>query len=57
MNVDLAVARKRGIRIVNTPGRNAAAVAGFTIGAILAVTRNITRGHEALRRGAGMDGP
>ena len=51
VNVDLAVARKRGIRVVNTPGRNASAVAEFTIGAILAVTRNITRGHEALRRG------
>ena len=26
-------------------------MAEFTLGAILAVTRNITRGHEALRRG------
>ena len=37
--------------VVNTPGRNASAVAEFTIGAILAETRLITRGHEALRRG------
>ena len=51
VNIDRAAARERGIRVVNTPGRNASAVAEFTIGAILAATRNITRGHEALRRG------
>ena len=31
--------------------RNASAVAEFTIGAIIAETRNITKGHDALRRG------
>ena len=51
VNIDRAAARERGILVVNTPGRNASAVAEFTIGAILSVTRNITRGHEALRRG------
>ena len=51
VNIDLGAARERGILVVNTPGRNASAVAEFTIGAILATTRNITRGHEALRRG------
>ena len=51
VNIDRAAARERGILVVNTPGRNASAVAEFTIGAILAATRNITRGHEALRRG------
>lgn len=51
VNIDLAAARERGIVVVNTPGRNASAVAEFTIGAILAATRNITRGHEALRHG------
>ena len=35
--------------MVNTPGRNASAVAEFTIGAILAETRKIREGHEALR--------
>jgi D-3-phosphoglycerate dehydrogenase len=44
-------ARIRGIRVVNAPGRNASAVAEFTIGAIIAETRMITRGHDALRRG------
>lgn len=51
VNVDMAAARAAGIRVVNTPGRNASAVAEFTIGAIIAETRNITRGHDALRRG------
>jgi D-3-phosphoglycerate dehydrogenase len=51
VNIDMAAARERRIRVVNTPGRNASAVAEFTIGAILAETRLITRGHESLRRG------
>ncbi len=51
VNIDMKAARERGITIVNTPGRNASAVAEFTIGAILAETRLITRGHDALRRG------
>ena len=51
VNIDQAAARERGILVANTPGRNASAVAEFTIGAILAATRNIARGHEALRRG------
>jgi D-3-phosphoglycerate dehydrogenase len=51
VNIDMSAARERGIVVVNTPGRNATAVAEFTIGAILAETRNITRGHDALRRG------
>jgi D-3-phosphoglycerate dehydrogenase / 2-oxoglutarate reductase len=51
VNIDMAAARARSIKVVNTPGRNASAVAEFTIGAILAETRNITRGHEALRKG------
>lgn len=51
VNIDMAAARERKIRVVNTPGRNASAVAEFTIGAILAETRLITRGHDALRRG------
>ena len=51
VNIDMAAAREHGVRVVNTPGRNASAVAEFTIGAIIAETRNITRGHDALRRG------
>jgi D-3-phosphoglycerate dehydrogenase / 2-oxoglutarate reductase len=51
VNIDMSACRARGVRVVNTPGRNASAVAEFTIGAILAETRNITKGHDALRKG------
>ncbi|MFO1036811.1 MAG: 2-hydroxyacid dehydrogenase [Geminicoccaceae bacterium] len=51
VNIDMAAARERGVKVVNAPGRNASAVAEFTIGAILAETRLIRAGHEALRQG------
>jgi D-3-phosphoglycerate dehydrogenase len=51
VNVDMQAARDRGVLVVNTPGRNASAVAEFAIGAILAETRLIRPGHEALRAG------
>jgi D-3-phosphoglycerate dehydrogenase len=50
-NLDMAAARARGVAVVNAPGRNASAVAEFTIGAILAETRLIRGGHESLRQG------
>jgi D-3-phosphoglycerate dehydrogenase len=52
VNIDMPAARARGVRVVNTPGRNASAVAEFAVGAILAETRLIRTGHEALRAGA-----
>ncbi|MCO5063306.1 MAG: 2-hydroxyacid dehydrogenase [Rhizobiaceae bacterium] len=51
VNIDMNAARDHGVTVVNTPGRNASAVAEFAIGAILAETRLIRVGHEALRRG------
>lgn len=51
VNIDMAAARDHGITVVNTPGRNASAVAEFTLGAMLAETRKIRVGHEALRNG------
>ncbi len=48
VNIDMAATRRRGIPVVNTPGRNAGAVAEFTIGMILSQTRLITIGHAAL---------
>ncbi|MFB2551964.1 2-hydroxyacid dehydrogenase [Ensifer soli] len=51
VNIDMAAAREAGVLVVNTPGRNASAVAEFTLGAILAETRLIRTGHEALRKG------
>lgn len=51
VNVDIAAANKRGVQVVRAPGRNASAVAEFTIGAMLAETRKIRVGHETLRKG------
>jgi len=51
VNIDVAAARSRGIPVVNAPGRNASAVAEFTIGMILAETRLITLGHRSLSQG------
>ncbi|MDR2382057.1 MAG: 2-hydroxyacid dehydrogenase [Bifidobacteriaceae bacterium] len=44
-NVDVGAAEAAGITVVNSPGRNANAVAEFTVGLILAETRNIARAH------------
>lgn len=49
VNIDMQAARDHNVLVVNTPGRNASAVAEFTIGAILTETRKIRAGHEALR--------
>ncbi|MCJ9700342.1 MULTISPECIES: 2-hydroxyacid dehydrogenase [unclassified Bradyrhizobium] len=51
VNIDMQAARDYRVLVVNTPGRNASAVAEFTIGAILAETRLIRSGHESLRGG------
>jgi len=51
VNINMAAARERGVKVVNAPGRNASAVAEFTIGMILAQTRLITQGHTALSQG------
>ena len=49
-NVDLAAASARGIPVLHTPGRNAASVADFTIGLIVAECRSLARGQDHLRR-------
>ncbi len=51
VNIDIAAARASGVAVVNAPGRNASAVAEFTIAAILMETRLMRAGHEALRQG------
>lgn len=51
VNIDMKAAHDHGVLVVNTPGRNASAVAEFAIGAMLAETRKIRLGHEALRNG------
>jgi D-3-phosphoglycerate dehydrogenase len=50
-NIDVAAATERGILVLNTPGRNADAVADFAVGMLLAEARNIARGHLGLKEG------
>ena len=50
-NVDVDVATRRSVTVMNTPGRNARAVAEATMGMILAEIRNIARAHACLTRG------
>lgn len=51
-NVDLAAATRHGVAVVNLPGRNARAVAEFTVGILIAGRRNIARSHARMRDGA-----
>jgi D-3-phosphoglycerate dehydrogenase len=50
-NVDVAFATARGITVMNTPGRNARAVAECAMGLILSEVRNIARSHACLKNG------
>jgi len=50
-NVDVSFATGRGITVMNTPARNARAVAEGTMGMILAEIRNIARAHARLMGG------
>jgi D-3-phosphoglycerate dehydrogenase / 2-oxoglutarate reductase len=50
-NVAVPLATERGIAVLNTPGRNARAVAECSLGLILSEVRNIARGHAALKSG------
>ena len=45
VNVDLDAATRLRIPLVNTPGRNADAVADFTVGLIISEARHIARSH------------
>ncbi|MFA0749912.1 MAG: hypothetical protein SLRJCFUN_000315 [Candidatus Fervidibacter sp.] len=50
-NVDLDAARRRGIRVVYTPGANADAVAEHTFALLLALAKRLRFWHDALVRG------
>jgi D-3-phosphoglycerate dehydrogenase len=50
-NVDVARATKRGVIVMNTPGRNADAVADFTVGIMICEARNICRGFLGMKEG------
>ena len=50
-NIDLAAAREFGIRVTNTPGVSAIAVAEHALTLMLAVARQIVEVHEQVRAG------
>ena len=50
--IDLAAAARRGIKVANTAGANASAVADFTIGLLLSLVRRINEAERLVRAGA-----
>jgi D-3-phosphoglycerate dehydrogenase len=50
-NIDVQSATERSITVLNTPGRNARAVAECALGMILSEIRNIARSHACLKSG------
>ncbi|SLN74292.1 2-hydroxyacid dehydrogenase [Roseisalinus antarcticus] len=50
-NVDIDAASERGIQVTNVKGVNAAQCAEFSIGLMLAITRQIAAGDAAIRAG------
>lgn len=54
--IDLDAARANGVRVLRTTGSNAVAVAESTLGLILAVNRNLVRGHVGIMQGQWLKG-
>ena len=53
--VDIAAATEHGVLVVNTPARNAIAVAELTVGLMLALVRNIPTAHQMVKSGGWVD--
>jgi D-3-phosphoglycerate dehydrogenase / 2-oxoglutarate reductase len=51
VNIDVPAATERGVAVVNAPGRNAEAVADFTLGLCIAAVRNIAIAHHGIVSG------
>ncbi len=51
INIDIETATKNGVIILNTPGRNADAVADLTVAMMVMASRNVLRGIDSLRKG------
>lgn len=51
VNVDVAYAHEKGIKVLFTPGRNSDSTAELTIGLMLSIARNIPFAHEQLKKG------
>ena len=50
-NINLDYCKEKDIKVYNTPGRNANAVADFTVGMLISEARNIARSHALLKQG------
>jgi phosphoglycerate dehydrogenase-like enzyme len=50
-NIDLDVARARGIQVARTPGGNAVPVAEFAVGLMIAAGRRIVTAHNSMLQG------
>jgi len=50
-NVDVEAATRLGIYVTRTPGANANAVAEFTLGAVISLSRSIVEGDRRMKRG------
>lgn len=51
INVDIDAANEKGIVIINTPGRNADAVADLTIALIIMISRNMVKSIDYFKQG------
>lgn len=51
VNINAEACNQKGIPIIFSPGRNSGAVAEFTIGMILNITRNIVKCHDSFING------
>ncbi len=54
-HVDIEAATEHCVLVVNTPARNATAVAELTVGLMLALVRNIPKAHQMVSSGAWVD--
>jgi D-3-phosphoglycerate dehydrogenase len=54
-HVDIEAATENGVLVVNTPARNAIAVAELTVGLMLALIRNIPAAHQMVSSGGWVD--
>lgn len=50
-NIDLEAATKKGILVINTPGKNTNSAAEMTLGLLLAMFRKIPKAHEKVKSG------
>lgn len=50
-NIDIKYAAKKGIKVFNTPGTNAPAVAELSIGYLFSLARNITAVNSSMKNG------